>query len=237
MSQSADPKLTRTSFQKGLDDLKDSLIEMSRKAEEAVELAVDGYRSRDPNKCQAVFELERQTNEDERAIDEIAIDLLAMQQPVAVDLRFITACMKINADLERVGAQAVNIAQRALNAITLPVTSLPIDVERMGTTVGGMIRRALDAFVSGDADLADAVLGMDDIVDRLNIDCYSSMVRKMKESPELAEQALDALLVSRNLERIADHATNIAEDVIYWVRGMDVRHGFAAKKLRSMQQP
>jgi len=157
MSQSADPKLTRTSFQKGLDDLKDSLIEMSRKAEEAVELAVDGYRSRDPNKCQAVFELERQTNEDERAIDEIAIDLLAMQQPVAVDLRFITACMKINADLERVGDQAVNIAQRALNAITLPVTSLPIDVERMGTTVGGMIRRALDAFVSGDADLADAV--------------------------------------------------------------------------------
>ena len=231
MSQSPEPKLTRSNFQRGLDDLKTSLIEMSRKAETAVELAVDGYRARDRKKCQEVFQLEHLINQDERAIDESAIDLLAMQQPVAVDLRFITACMKINADLERVGDQAVNIAQRALNDLSLPVVQLPIDMERIANTVAGMIRRALDAFVGGNAELADAVLGMDDVVDRLNADCYSTMVRKMKESPELAEQALNALLVSRNLERVADHATNISEDVIFWVRGIDVRHGFVSKRV------
>jgi phosphate transport system protein len=225
MTESIEHRATRSRFQQGLDSLKAALIEMSQKAQTAVELAVDGYRLRDAHKCQRVFELERWINQDERSIDEAAIDLSAMQQPMAVDLRFITACMKINADLERVGDQAVNIAERALHDFTLPNVPLPIDIDRMGTTVSGMIRRAMESFVDANAQLADAVLEMDDIVDRLNRDCYAAMVRKMKESPECTEQALDALLVARNLERVADHATNIAEDVIFWVRGMDVRHG------------
>jgi phosphate transport system protein len=215
----------RTRFHQGLDQLKEKLLIMGGMAEQAVEFAVQGYRTRDPKTCNKVFEIEKQINSAEREIDELALDLLAMQQPMAVDLRFITACMKINADLERVGDQAVNIAQRGLEVTTLPEADLHIDIPRMAETVAGMMKRALESFIERKADLADAVLKMDDIVDRMNDDIFIAMAEKMKKSPEHSLQALDALLVSRNLERIADHATNIAEDVIFWVKGADVRHG------------
>ena len=217
--------MTRTRFQHGLDQLKEKLLMMGGLAEQAVERAVEGYRRRDQKICQSVLTNEAEINRAEREIDELGLDLLAMQQPMAVDLRFIMACMKINADLERVGDQAVNIAERGLEIITLPDVELPVDIPRMASTVSGMVRRSLEAFVTANAELAEAILKMDDIVDRMDDDIYIALVEKMRQSPSITSQALDALLVSRNLERVADHATNIAEDVIFWVRGADVRHG------------
>ncbi|MCU1287157.1 MAG: phosphate uptake regulator, PhoU [Acidobacteriales bacterium] len=217
--------MTRTRFQQGMDELKQKLLMMGGLAEQAVDRAVEGYRRRDLKLCNSVFESESAINRAERQIDELALDLLAMQQPMAVDLRFITACMKINGDLERVGDQAVNIAERGIELIGLPHVDLPVDIPRMAATAAGMIRRALEAFIAGNADLAEAVLKMDDIVDRMDDEVYIALVDRMHNNPEITQQALDALLISRNLERVADHATNIAEDVIFWVRGADVRHG------------
>jgi phosphate transport system protein len=217
--------MTRSRFQQGLDQLKEQLLLMAGLAEQSVDKAVAGYSSRDAKVCNDVFALEKQINTAERNIDELALDLLAMQQPMAIDLRFITACMKINADLERVGDQAVNIAQRGLNEINVSQVEMPIDIARLAATAAGMIRRALDAFVNENVELAEAVLKMDDVVDRMNDDNYVAMVRQITQAPSTTRQALDALLVSRNLERVADHATNIAEDVIFWIQGADVRHG------------
>jgi phosphate transport system protein len=214
----------RTRFQMALDELKQKLLAMGGLAEQAIDRATEAYRKRDMKLCYAVLEGERAINMAEREIDELALDLLAMQQPLAVDLRFITAVMKINADLERVGDQAVNIAERIMDTIKLPAAELPVDIPRMAATAAGMVRRALESFIEGKAELAEAILKMDDIVDQMNDEIYIVLVQKMHENPEVVEQALDLLLIARNLERVADHATNIAEDVIFWVRGADVRH-------------
>lgn len=215
----------RTRFHQGLDDLKEKLLTMGGLAEQAVDKAVEAYRRRDRKLSARVFEIEREINRAEREIDELALDLLAMQQPMAVDLRFITACMKINADLERVGDQAVNIAERAEEVMGLPEAELHVDIPKMAATVSGMVRRALEAFIHGRADLAEAILKMDDVVDRMDDEIFLRMAERIKSEPAVSTQALDALLISRNLERVADHATNISEDVIFWVRGADVRHG------------
>ncbi|HLJ29380.1 MAG TPA: phosphate signaling complex protein PhoU [Candidatus Angelobacter sp.] len=214
----------RTRFQIALDELKQKLLAMGGLAEQAIDRATEAYRKRDIKLCYAVLEGERAINMAEREIDELALDLLAMQQPLAVDLRFITAVMKINADLERVGDQAVNIAERIMDTIKLPSVELPVDIPRMASTAAGMVRRALESFIEGKAELAEAILKMDDIVDQMNDEIYIVLVEKMHENPAVVEQALDLLLIARNLERVADHATNIAEDVIFWVRGADVRH-------------
>jgi len=214
----------RTRFQIALDELKQKLLAMGGLAEQAIDRATEAYRKRDLKLCYAVLEGERAINMAEREIDELALDLLAMQQPLAVDLRFITAVMKINADLERVGDQAVNIAERIMDTIKLPSVELPVDIPRMAATAAGMVRRALESFIEGKAELAEAILKMDDIVDQMNDEIYIVLVQKMHENPGVVEQALDLLLIARNLERVADHATNIAEDVIFWVRGADVRH-------------
>ena len=216
--------MTRTRFHQELETLRQKLLEMAGMAEQAIERVREAYRRHDIALCRQVLENEPAINRAEREIDELALDLLAMQQPMAVDLRFILACIKINADLERVGDQAVNIAERVMDMGSHPSADLPIDLPRMASVAAGMVRRALEAFLEGDAGLAQAVLEMDDLVDRMNRDAYISMSKLMKSSPELAAQALDALLIARNLERVADHATNIAEDVIFWVRGADVRH-------------
>jgi phosphate transport system protein len=217
--------MTRTRFHQGLDELRAKLLTMAGLAEQAIDRAIDAYTRRDARQCDTVFDGERSINEMEREIDELALDLLAMQQPMAVDLRFITAVMKINADLERVGDQAVNIAERVMDSITRPTVELPVDIPRMAETAAGMVRRALESFLDAKADLAEAVLKMDDVVDRMNDEIYVRLADTMRHHPETTDQALDALLIARNIERIADHATNIAEDVIFWVRGADVRHG------------
>jgi phosphate transport system protein len=149
---------------------------------------------------------------------------------MAVDLRFILAVTKINADLERVGDQAVNIAERVMDMVDLPKADLPVDIPRMAAAVSAMVRRALESFIEGKAELAQAVLEMDNVVDRMKDEAFIVLVKSMNEHPETTRQALDALLVARNLERVADHATNIAEDVIFWVRGADVRHNIAPEQ-------
>jgi phosphate transport system protein len=198
-------------------------------AEQAVDRACQAYLNRDLARCQMVLEGETQINEAEREIDELAFDLIAMQQPAAVDLRFILAVTKINSDLERVGDQAVNIAERVMDMVELPAAQLPVDIARMTAAVAAMVRRSLESFIEGQAELAQAVLEMDNVVDRMRDEAFISLVKVMNERPAVTRQALDALLVSRNLERVADHATNIAEDVIFWVRGADVRHNAATE--------
>jgi phosphate transport system protein len=195
-------------------------------AEQAVDRACQAYRQRDLTLCHRVLENESLINAAEREIDGIALDLLAMQQPMAVDLRFILAVVKINADLERVGDQAVNIAERVMDMMELPAAELPVDVPRMASAAAAMVQRALESFIEGKAELAQAVLEMDNVVDRMRDEAFISLVRTMNQNPAVTRQALDALLIARNLERVADHATNIAEDVIFWVRGADVRHSF-----------
>ncbi len=215
---------TRIHFHEALGSLKELLIELGNKAEDVIDLAVKGYMSRDADVCSQVLATENDIDLAERRIDQLALDLLATQQPIAVDLRFITACMKINSDLERVGDHAADIAKRGLAGMKLPAVELPVDVPRIAAGAAGMIRRALNAFIAKDIDLANAVLKMDDVLDRIDDQAWVSLVRKMHEAPEALEQALDALIVVRNLSRVADHATNIAEDVILWLSGTDVRH-------------
>jgi phosphate transport system protein len=217
----------RSRFQQGLDELKEKLLRMGGLAEQAIDRATEAYRTRDSKYCQMVLAGENAINEAEREIDELSLDLLAMQQPMAIDLRFILAVLKINADLERVGDQAVNIAQRVLDLISEPEVQLPVDIPRMADSVSTMVQRALEAFLDGKAEVAEAVLQMDGIVDRMKDEAFIVLVQKMHNEPAVTRSALNVLLISRNLERIADHATNIAEDVIFWVRGADVRHGGA----------
>ena len=214
----------RTRFQLGLDELRDKLLKMGGRAEQAVERASRAYRDRDLKLCQQVLEGETLINMAEREIDAIGLDLLAMQQPMASDLRFILSVVKINADLERVGDQAVNIAERVMDMVELPAVELPVDIPRMAAAASGMVQRALESFVQRKTDLANAVLEMDNVVDRMRDEAFIMLVQKMNQEPSVTRQALDTLLIARNLERVADHATNIAEDVIFWVQGSDVRH-------------
>ena len=143
---------------------------------------------------------------------------------MAIDLRFILSVIKINGDLERIGDQSANIIQRAMSLRNAPQISLPVDIQEMGEKVGVMIRTAIQALLEADARLAESVLAMDDEIDDMNRAVQSELIDVMQQHALVSEQALNAILISRNLERAADHATNIAEDVIFWVRGSDVRH-------------
>lgn len=217
--------MTRIRFHQELDELKHRILAMAGMAEQAIDLAVQAYVQRDLTLCKRVLDNESGINRAEREVDELAIDLLAMQQPMAIDLRFILAVIKINADLERVGDQAVNIAQRVMNMIEFNAADLPVDIPAMAAKVRSMVRDALRSFIEGDTELAKHVLEGDDEIDRMNHEAFAELSRCMQTKPDSAVQALDALSIARNLERVADHATNIAEDVIFWVRGADVRHG------------
>jgi phosphate transport system protein len=224
--------MSRIRFQQGLDELKHKLLVMAGLSEQALQLAIRGYRERDQQFCQQVFEREREINNIERDIDHLALDLLAMQQPMAVDLRFIVAVIKINTDLERVGDQAVNIAERVQELIDRPPIDLPVDLPEMAELAAKMIRSALDAFIRADPQLAEQVCIMDDDVDRMNGEAQLVLGRVIQANPQTARVCIDAIIISRNLERIADHATNIAEDVIFWTSGKDVRHGVHAASHR-----
>ena len=216
--------MTRIRFQQSLDELKEKLLVMAGMAEQAIQRSVEAYRTRDLSICDLVDHGELAINRLEREVDQMALDLLAMEQPMAVDLRFILAVIKINADLERVGDSAQSISDRVRALIELPIAEMPIDIPRMASLAEAMVRRALQAFIEADASVAESVLSMDDTVDRLNQAAYGTLLNVMKTQPDVAPQALSALVISRTLERVADHATNIAEDVIFWVRGADVRH-------------
>jgi phosphate transport system protein len=216
--------MTRTRFHQGLDDLKQKLLAMGGMAEQAVERAVRAYQSRDLSLCEVVLRDESKINAAERDVDEMSIDLLAMQQPMAIDLRFIVACIKINADLERVGDQAVNIAERVMDLLTRPDPGLNVDIPRMAQLSISMVRDALNAFLTADVTMAQSVLERDDLVDNMNREIFEAVDAGIAKPGQDHRNLLDTMIVARNLERVADHATNIAEDVIFWVRGADVRH-------------
>ena len=173
----------RSRFQQGLDELRQKLLRMGGLAEQAMDRACQAYRTRDATRCQMVLEGETEINLAEREIDELALDLLAMQQPMAVDLRFILAVIKINADLERVGDQAVNIAERVLDMVSEPAVELPVDIARMAASVSAMVRRALESFIEGKAEVAEAVLEMDNVVDRMKDEAFIVLVQTMTNDP------------------------------------------------------
>lgn len=216
--------MPRIHFQQQLAELKDKLLAMSALAQQALDCSVEAYLTHDPGLCQLVRDLETAINSAERDVDNMAYNLLAKEQPMAIDLRFILAVIKINSDLERVGDQSVNIADRAETLMAMPFVELPVDIDAMGIWAGKMVRTALKALLDADARLAETVLEMDDAMDEMNRKAHISLIHVMERNPEASLHALNAIIISRNLERTADHATNIAEDVIFWVRGSDVRH-------------
>ena len=222
--------MPRINFQQQLVALKDRLLAMAALSQQALEFSVEAYLNRDLGLSAHVREIEEAINTAERDVDEMAYDLLAKEQPMAIDLRFILSVIKINGDLERIGDQSTNIASRTVKLEAQPAISLPVNIEDMGTRVGVMIRTAIQALLEGDTALAESVIAMDDEVDDMNRKIQAELVAVMEQHPEVAEQSLNAIIVSRNLERAADHATNIAEDVIFWVRGSDVRHKFSMMK-------
>jgi phosphate transport system protein len=218
----------RIKFQQKLDELKERLLVMAGLVEQAIQRATEAYSSRDMDLCELVSLSEPAINRMEHEIDQLALDLLAMEQPMAVDLRFILAVIRINADLERVGDQAVNIANRCKDLSGMSIQDLPVDIPKLAQLSTAMIRKALQAFIEADTEMAEAVLLLDDQVDELNRDAFRTLGALIQEHPERTPEALNALVISRNLERVGDHATNIAEDVIFWVSGADVRHHFLA---------
>jgi len=214
----------RIHFHQQLAELKDKLLAMAALAQQSVETAVDAYLQRDRGLCKFVKQNEAAINAAQRELDEMAYELLAKEQPMAIDLRFILAVIKINADLERIGDQAMAIAKRTKDVLALEEIELPVDFAAMGEFAGRMIRSAVQSLLDGDARLAESVREMDDEIDRMNRLAHDDLLKLIQERPACTQQAMIGILVSRNLERIADHASNIATDVIFWIRGADLRH-------------
>jgi phosphate transport system protein len=220
--------LPRIHFHQQLAELKDRLLAMAALSQQAVASAVDAYIRRDDGLCQYVRENETAINTANRDVDDMAFDLLAKEQPMAVDLRFILTVIKINSDLERIGDQAMSIVYGCLDLIGEELVDLPVDIDGMGEYAERMIRSSLQALIEGDAQVAESVRKMDDEIDRMNRVAQMELIKVIQDRPSCARQALQAIIVSRNLERIADHASNIATDVIFWIRGADVRHQLVA---------
>lgn len=214
-------------FEEALEQLKERLLAMGGLAEERVRSAVSGLSERDPNLIEQVLVGDGPLNGLHIEIDDRCFKLLALHQPMAADLRAIVAAVKINTDLERVGDLAVNIAEAAKRYLQHPPVKPLIDIPRMGDIAQSMLRDALDAFVRRDVALAEKVLAEDDVLDALKTQIFRELLTCMLSVPSTIEAGLDLILISRHLERIGDHATNIAEDVIFLVSAKDVRHHIA----------
>ena len=211
-------------FDKELDELKKKLIHMAALAETMIDRTISELVRRDERLAQKVPEYEEELNRLQMEIDEEAVRLLATRQPVASDLRFILAATKINGDLERIGDLAINITENVhVLAQQAPLKPL-IDIPRMADLARRMVRESLEAFVGDDVLLAQSVIMTDDQVDALKNQILRELLTYMMADPRAIERGLALILISRHLERIADHATNIAEDVIYMIQGRDVRH-------------
>lgn len=211
-------------FQDELEQLKARLLEMGGLAEEHVRLAVQGLVGRDRPVLERVLTGDEAVNRLHLEVDNRCFKLLALYQPMAADLRTIVSAVKINTDLERVGDLAVNIAQAAQRYASHPPVKKLIDIPLMADIAQNMLRDALDSFVRRDVDLAQHVLDEDDRLDALKTQIFRELLTFMLQDPTTIEPALDLILVSRHLERIGDHATNVAEDVIFIVSARDVRH-------------
>ena len=211
-------------FSEELAGLHEKVMRMGGLAEQMTRRSVQALVERKEDLLGEVRAMENQVNQLHIDIDEACLEIIALRQPAAKDLRFIAAAMKINTDLERIGDQAINIVQRAESLLSVPLLKPLIDIPRMAAIAEEMLKESLDAFVNGDADLAYANILKDDSVDQLKDQVFRELLTYMMADPKTIPTAMDLLLVSRHLERVADHATNICEDVIFMVKGKDVRH-------------
>ena len=216
--------MPRIHFHQQLAELKDKLLAMAALSQQAVESAVDAYLQRDKGLCKYVKQNERAIDTAQRDLDEMAYELLAKEQPMAIDLRFILAVIKINGDLERIGDQSMGIARRTKEMLKHEEIEMPVDFAAMGEFTARMIRSALQSLMEGDVRLAEEVREMDDEIDRMNRRANADLLQLIQQKPDFTQQAMNAILVAKHLERIADHARNIATDIIFWIRGADVRH-------------
>ena len=207
-----------------LTHLKEMVLRMGGLAERMTHQSVRALVERKRELLPEVLEMERQVDMLHTDIDGIALRMIALSQPAATDLRFITVAMKINTDLERIGDQAINIVEKAQELLAVPPVKPLIDIPRMAEIAEEMLKGALDAFVRGDVELAFRIIEKDDAVDQLKNQVFRELLTFMMADPSTIARSMDLILVSRHLERIADHATNICEDVIFMVKGKDVRH-------------
>jgi phosphate transport system protein len=212
------------SFDEELSGLKEKILLMGSKVEEAIRLAMKSLVDRDSKLARRVIQSDHEINDLEIEVDEICHRLLALHQPMAGDMRFITSSMKINSDLERIGDLSSNIAERALTLNEVAPLKPFIDIPRMASIAQEMVKVSLDSLVNRDPEMAKRVCERDDEVDNLNDQIIRELISYMLEDRANIKRALDLILISRYLERIADHATNVSEDVIYMVQGKDIRH-------------
>jgi phosphate transport system protein len=224
--------MERHHFEDELGVLKQRLLHMGALCEERVHQAVGALMERRLDTAERIAAADDDVNQLQIEIDDRCLKLLALQQPMATDLRLITAAMKINSDLERIGDQAVNIAENVIKLLPHPPLKPQIEVPRMAELAQGMTHDCLDAFVRKDVALARSVLKRDDQVDALKDQVFRVLLTYMMADPATIERGLALILISRNLERIADHATNIAEDVIFLVEAKDVRHQHPQEQVR-----
>jgi phosphate transport system protein len=210
-------------FDEDLDVLRGSLLEMGGLAEDMIHYAVKVLSGRDESFLKQVQEMEERVNRLHIDIDEHCLRLIALHQPAAGDLRLIAAALKINSDLERIGDQAVNIAETSIDLCRQPKIALG-DIPRMVELAAEMLKDSLDAFSRGDVELARSVIARDDEEDRLKSQTFNELLALMKSDASAIQRGMDIILIARNLERVADHATNIAEDVVFMVLGKDIRH-------------
>lgn len=212
-------------FHDQLGQLKDHLLEMSSRAEELVELSVDALVRRDVRRAAEVIAADREIDQLELDAEQLAVQLLALQQPMARDLRFLIGAIKVISDIERVGDHAVNIAQSVQRMHALPPTTLPeASLAEMASRSRSMLADALDAFVRADGALGRDVCRRDDEVDAMHDSLFRVLLTHMMADPRTINHALELLLVSRNLERVADLATNISEDAVYLAEGKQIKH-------------
>lgn len=217
-------------FQEQLDELQARLLEMAGLVESAIHQSIVALVNRNEAAAKDVFWKEALINQKDLEIDESATRLLALYQPMAGDMRYLTAAIKINGDLERMGDLAVNITHRALSLMRHEPISPLIDIPRMASLVENMVRKSLDALAHRDEDLARTVLLSDDEVDFLKELVSRELMAFMREESSTIPSAVDLIFIAHNLERIADHATNIAEDVLFLSKGIDVRHNAESRK-------
>jgi len=211
-------------YSEELNHLKEMVLRMGGLVETMTHRAVRALVERKREILADVVEMEQQVDRLHIDIDEIALGMIALRQPTATDLRFITAAMKINTDLERIGDQAINITEQTEKLLSVPLVKPLIDIPRMAEVAEEMLKAALDAFVRGDVELAYRTIKRDDAVDQLKDQVFRELLTFMMADASTIAPSMDLILVSRHLERIADHATNICEDVIFMVKGKDVRH-------------
>lgn len=216
--------LMQRHFEQELESLKTTLIKMGSIAEESLRLSVRSLLDYDKKLAQQIIDSDDRINMLEIDIDNAIVDLLALQQPVAIDLRLILAAQKINNDLERIGDHAVNIAESAIQMLSLGCGTAFSELPAMGTLAQTMLRDALDGFIHNDPKLGNTVLTQDDVIDEMNRRVVQEVIRRMKSDHNTIECGLEMIRVSRNLERVADLATNIAEEVIFIAQARVVKH-------------